>query len=176
MADPFVGEVRIFPFNFAPRGWAACNGQLMAISQNTALFSLLGANYGGDGKSTFALPNLQGASPLHAGQGPGLTERWIGERGGSATVSLLATELPVHTHALTPFADEVANERAPEGQRAATTEGGLGLYRSATGSASVPMHPTAIGVSGGSAPHSNMMPYLTLNFCIALQGIFPSRP
>ena len=128
MADQFVAEIRIFPFNFPPTGWAFCNGQLMPISQNTALFSLLGTTYGGDGKSTFSLPDLQGSAPMQPGQGPGLSLHDLGEMSGVENVTLLTSEIPFHTHV------------------------------------------------GATLPHNNMMPYLTVNFCIALQGIFPQRP
>jgi microcystin-dependent protein len=172
MADPFVAEIRIFPFNFAPRGWAWCNGQLLPISQNTALFSLLGTNYGGDGQSTFALPNLQGSAPMHPGQGPGLSLHLLGESGGSETVTLLESEIPAHSHAL--MAHNVpANVTAPSVN--------VGLSRSAGGFAYGPsnnlvvMSPQTLGPSGGSQPHNNMMPYLTFYFNIALQGVFPPR-
>ena len=177
MADPFVAEIRIFPFNFAPTGWAFCNGQLMPISQNTALFSLLGTVYGGDGKSTFALPNLQGSAPLHPGQGPGLSLYDLGQQGGSQFVTLIDSELPVHAHtvgmanasngdSLTPVACTWA--AVPSGR------GFLNTYHS--GPPTAKMLTTLILPAGGSLPHNNMQPYLTLNFCIALQGIFPQRP
>ena len=174
MADPFVAEIRIFPFNFAPTGWAFCDGQLLPISQNTALFSLLGTMYGGNGQSTFALPNLQGAAPLHHGQGPGLSERFQGETGGSETVTLLESEIPAHTHALRAYGIDPADVQAPQA--------GVVLGRSSGGSAYeaspaglVGMAPDMLAPSGGDLPHNNMMPYLTLNFCIALQGVFPPR-
>lgn len=172
MADPFVAEVRIFPFNFAPRGWAFCNGQLLPISQNTALFSLLGTTYGGDGRSTFALPNLQGRVPMHPGNGPGLSPRVLGEAGGSETVTLLASELPSHGHTLLA-SNETGEDRKAVGEAAARSTGGP-LYGSSLANA-VPLAPEAIRSDGGSQPHNNLMPYLTLNFCIALQGIFPPR-
>jgi microcystin-dependent protein len=174
MADPFVAEIRIYPFNFAPKGWAFCNGQLLPLSQNTALFSLLGTTYGGDGKSTFALPDLQGRAPMHPGQGPGLSLHDLGETGGSETVTLLESEMPSHPHALRASADP-ANAQIPNSQ--------LTLARSAGGSAYNPnaggvtaMAGIALATAGGSLPHNNMQPYLTLNFCIALQGVFPPRP
>ena len=173
MADPFVAEIRIFGFNFAPKGWAFCNGQLMPLSQNTALFSLLGTTYGGDGKSTFALPNLQGAAPMHPGQGPGLSLHDLGEMGGSETVTLLESEIPAHPHALMAGADP-ANAQIPNSQVIlARSSGGSAYNPTATGLA--PMNPLALSLAGGSLPHNNMQPYLTLNFCIALQGVFPAR-
>jgi microcystin-dependent protein len=173
MADPFVAEIRIFPFNFAPLGWAFCNGQLLPISQNTALFSLLGTTYGGNGKSTFGLPNLQGSAPMFWGQGPGLTNRQIGEIGGSETVTLLASEIPSHNHS-------VGAQNVPLGGVASPA--GNVLNRPASGNlfgtvapVPVPMSAQAISPTGTGLPHNNMMPYLTFNFCIALQGVFPPR-
>jgi microcystin-dependent protein len=170
--DPFVAEIRIFPFNFAPKGWAFCDGQIMPLSQNTALFSLLGTTYGGDGKSNFALPNLQGAAPMHPGQGPGLSLHDLGETGGSDTVTLLPSEIPVHTHSLMA-SNEIGEDRKAVGEAVARSTGGA-LY-GAVPANPVTMSPQALAVAGGSLPHNNMMPYLTLNFCIALQGVFPPR-
>ncbi|NTS43561.1 phage tail protein [Flavisolibacter sp. BT320] len=169
MADPFVAEIRIFPFNFAPRGWAFCNGQILPLSQNTALFALLGTTYGGDGKSNFALPDLQGNVPMHPGQGQGLSLRDLGETGGSETVTLLESEMPVHTHNLVA-SGQVALSNNPSGNLPARAT----IYTDNT-SAQVQMAPTALAPAGGSLPHNNMMPYLTVNFCIALQGVFPPR-
>jgi microcystin-dependent protein len=174
MSNPFVAEVRIFPFNFAPTGWAFCNGQLMPISQNTALFSLLGTTYGGDGKSNFALPNFQGSAPIQQGQGPGLSLYDLGETAGEQTVSLLQTEMPAHVHgALAGSASDTAdptNNAWGEGQK------GFGpVYAPSNPSTNVNMSPVALSISGGNQPHNNMMPYLTLNYCIALQGVFPPR-
>jgi microcystin-dependent protein len=172
MADPFVAEIRIFPFNFAPKGWAWCDGQLMPISQNTALFSLLGTTYGGDGKSNFALPDLQGRAPMHPGQGPGLSLHDLGEEGGSETVTLLESEIPSHTHPLRAFND-VGEDRTPGPSEAmARSTGGL-LYASPTNLVS--LSDSALAPAGGSAPHNNLQPYLTFYFCIALQGVFPPR-
>lgn len=170
MSDPFVAEIRIFPFNFPPRGWAFCNGQLLPISQNTALFSLLGTTYGGDGKSTFALPDMQGNVPVHPGQGQGLSDRFLGEIGGSQAVTLLQSEVPIHTHALNG-SDERGDATSPVGNMAGT---GTDMY--APGPPTKMMALQAIAPTGGSLPHNNMMPYLVLNFCIAMQGIFPQRP
>lgn len=174
MADPFVAEIRIFPFNFAPRGWAFCNGQLMPLSQNTALFSLVGTFYGGDGKSTFGLPNLQGSAPVAQGQGPGLSQRFIGESGGSPTITLLSSEMAIHPHRMMASTDPADNS-VPTNEMVAKPLGrGNNLFTAAT-TPLVPMNQNALGVVGGSQPHNNMMPCLTLNFCIALQGIFPPR-
>jgi len=175
MADPFVAEIRIFAGNFAPKGWAFCDGQLMPISQNTALFSLLGTNYGGDGRSTFALPNLQGAAPLGAGQGPGLSLRDLGETGGSQTVTLLASEIPAHTHAArastTGGVNSPANATWGESKLGKTP---MAVY-AASGADNVALSPQALAVAGGGLPHNNMPPYLCLTFIIALQGVFPPR-
>ena len=172
MSDPFVAEIRIFPFNFPPQGWAFCNGQLMPISQNTALFSLLGTTYGGDGRTTFALPDMQGSAPMHPGQGPGLSDHVLGEAAGTDTVTLLQSEIPLHSHALNTFND-VGEDRIPGPTEAmARSTGGL-LY--ASPGALTPLSLNALPPAGGNLPHNNLMPYLTLNFCIALQGIFPPR-
>jgi microcystin-dependent protein len=172
MSDQFVAEIRIFPFNFPPTGWAFCNGQLMPISQNTALFSLLGTTYGGDGKSTFALPDLQGNAPMQPGQGPGLSLRDLGEMSGSDTVTLLVSEMPFHSHALQGTVG-IAASRDPTNAALARSQGG-NTYGPANNM--VMMNVQALGVTGSSQPHNNMQPYLTLNFCIALQGVFPARP
>jgi microcystin-dependent protein len=169
MADPFVAEIRIFGFNFAPTGWAQCNGQLMPISQNTALFSLLGTYYGGNGKSTFALPDLQGRAPMQQGQGAGLSDRYLGESAGSQTVTLLTSEMPSHNHPLLATLDD-DDSTLPGGNML----GQLSTVYAASG-ALTPFAPNALGVAGSSLPHNNMMPYLTLNFCIAMQGVFPAR-
>ena len=172
MADPFVAEIRIFGFNFAPKGWAFCNGQLMPLSQNTALFSLLGTTYGGDGKSTFGLPNLQGSAPMHPGQGPGLSLHDLGETGGSETVSLLEFEMPGHTHNLMSQA-AVGNRTNPVGNSIARVQGAT-AYGPA-GPTAAQLAPQAVTPAGGGQAHNNMQPYLTLNYCIALQGVFPPR-
>lgn len=171
MADPFVAEIRIFPFNFAPKGWAWCDGQLLPLSQNTALFSLLGTTYGGNGKSNFALPNLQGRAPMHPGQGPGLSLHDLGETGGSETISLLESEIPVHSHPITAV-DMVADSPSANDASLASPPAG-NPYRTADNL--VGLSDYALSPSGGDAPHNNMQPYLTFYFCIALQGVFPPR-
>ena len=174
MTDPFVAEIRLFPFNFAPRGWAFCDGQLLPISQNTALFSLLGTFYGGNGTSNFALPDLQGCVPVHPGQGPGLSDRFLGESGGSSTVTLLESEIPAHRHALAASA-AAAVARSPSGELFANESGGVNSYADLTGAPSALLAAAACGSAGGGQPHNNLAPYLVLNFCIALQGIYPPR-
>jgi microcystin-dependent protein len=172
MADPFVAEIRIFPFNFAPKGWAWCDGQLLPLSQNTALFSLLGTTYGGDGKSTFALPDLQGRAPMHPGQGSGLSLHDLGETGGSETVSLLESQIPAHAHTLMAYAADPADRFIPTGSSLCRSNNGQawGPANSLVG-----LGPQALGPTGGDQPHNNMQPYLTFYFCIALQGVFPPR-
>jgi microcystin-dependent protein len=171
MADPFVAEIRIFPFNFAPKGWAWCDGQLLPLSQNTALFSLLGTTYGGNGKSNFALPNLQGRAPMHPGQGPGLSLHDLGETGGSETVTLLESEIPSHAHTLRARTD-LADTPTPAGHTLARS---LNRFQSNTSANLVSMADTALAPAGGDQPHNNMQPYLTFYFCIAMQGVFPPR-
>lgn len=171
--DPFVAEIRIFGFNFPPKGWAFCNGQLLAISQNTALFSLVGTYYGGDGKSTFALPDMQGNAPMNWGQGPGLSNYDLGEMAGSEFVTLLQGEMPSHSHGL-QAANFNASDNIPTSNDLARGAGGLNAY-AAPGGAVAQMSPLSIGFQGGDQPHNNMMPYLTMNFCIAMQGVYPPR-
>jgi microcystin-dependent protein len=173
MADPFVAEIRIFPFNFAPKGWAWCNGQLLPLSQNTALFSLLGTTYGGDGRSNFALPDLEGRAPMHPGQGPGLSLHDLGETGGSETVSLLESEMPAHAHALRASQDPGDIFAPGPTVSLASTTGGTSYQPGNTGI--VMMAPEALAPAGGDQPHNNMQPYLTFFFNIALQGVFPPR-
>ncbi len=170
--DPFVAEIRIFPFNFAPKGWAFCNGQILPLSQNTALFSLLGTTYGGDGKSNFALPDLQGCTVMHPGQGAGLSLHDLGETGGSETVTLLESEIPSHSHALRVIND-VGEDRTPADEVLARSTGGA-LYSTGISNL-VTLSDNALTSAGGDQPHNNLMPYLTLNFCIALQGVYPPR-
>lgn len=171
--DPFVAEIRIFPFNFAPRGWAFCDGQLLPLSQNTALFSLLGTTYGGNGKSNFALPDLQGRAPMHPGQGPGLSLHDLGETGGSDTVTLLESEIPSHPHTLRASSDD-GDLKAPTSNRVLARSISGSAYQSSNAGLQ-PMAAEALAPAGGDQPHNNMQPYLTLNFCIAMQGVFPPR-
>ncbi|GAB2881289.1 phage tail protein [Nocardioides pacificus] len=175
MADPFVAEIRLFPFNFAPKGWAWCDGQVLPISQNTALFSLLGTTYGGDGKSNFALPDLRGRLAMHPGQGPGLSSYDLGETGGTETVALLNSEIPHHTHSVLA-SPESADLRVPGPARALGTSSGAAAYGPASGGLPAAMAPQTLGPAGGGLPHNNLMPYLTFYYCIALQGVFPPRP
>src|SRR4051794_8964363 len=164
MADPFVAEIRIFPFNFAPKGWAWCDGQLLPLSQNTALFSLLGTTYGGDGKSTFALPNLQGAAPLQEGQGPGLSLYDLGQQGGSDAVTLLESEIPSHSHQAAAHAQDLALVAAPGSTVVPAAADGGFAYDTTTNANLTQFAPEALAPTGGDQPHDNLMPYLTLNF------------
>ena len=174
MADPFVAEIRIFPFTFPPKGWAFCNGQLLPLSQNTALFSLLGTTYGGNGKSNFALPDLQGSAPMHPGQGPGLSLHDLGETGGSETVTLLESEMPAHSHGL--MANTTTGTKStPAANSLSRTSGATPYLPTAGNPPTTMMAPESLPPAGGDQPHNNMMPYLTLNFNIALQGVFPPR-
>jgi microcystin-dependent protein len=173
MSSPFVAEIRMFGFQFAPTGWAQCNGQLLPLSQNTALFSLLGTFYGGDGKSTFALPNLQGSVPVHQGQGNGLSEYFLGQQGGSEFVTLLESEMPLHTHAWKANALP-ATLNAPDNGRSIARSDIVGAYK--VDVPNVQMAFQAVAIAGGSLPHNNMQSSLVVNFCIALQGVFPPRP
>ena len=173
MADPFVAEIRIFPFNFAPRGWAFCNGQILPISQNTALFSLLGTTYGGNGQSTFALPNMQGSAPMHPGQGPGLSLHDLGEQSGSETVTLLQSEMPGHSHNL--MANTTTSTKSLPSGNSFARGSSMTPYLAPAAAPTVAMAFQGVGIVGGGLPHNNMMPYLTLNFNIALQGVFPPR-
>ncbi len=171
--DPFVAEIRIYGFNFAPKGWAFCDGQILPLSQNTALFSLLGTTYGGDGKSNFALPDMQGNAPMHPGQGPGLSLHDLGETGGTDTVTLLESEMPSHNHGL--MAEVTPSQLfAPSPTTALGRSVGGPAYQTSNAGL-VQLNVQAIAPSGGSQPHNNLMPYLTLNFCIALQGVYPPR-
>ncbi len=184
MTNPFVAEIRLFACNFPPKGWALCAGQLMPISQNTALFSLLGTTYGGDGKSTFALPNLEGMVPIQQGQGPGLSVRDLGETGGETAVTLLVTEIPSHGHTMNATATPGTATASNGGQLAFASAGAsktsagtvANFYSSNPNKATTALSPLAIGIKGQGLPHNNMMPYLGLNYCIALQGVFPPRP
>jgi microcystin-dependent protein len=180
-STPFLADIALFPFNFPPTGWAFCNGQLLPISQNIALFSLIGTFYGGDGKSTFALPDLQGRCAVHTGQGQGLSERFLGEQGGTEAVTLLISEIPVHTHSV-----QATLKTADTSVTAGVTANPIGNYPTASATnlysdtaGAGTMAPLNVDVqvapAGGSLPHNNMQPYLTINFCIAMQGIFPPR-
>lgn len=177
--DPYLGEIRIFAGNFAPRGWAFCNGQIMSISQNTALFALLGTMYGGDGKVTFALPNLQMRAPMHYGAAPGLTPHNQGDTGGSDTMTLLSSQMPAHNHAVRGTSDQVS-EVSPANNMFGTATGGRGqqgpaMYATPIGTTPVTLAPTSVTVTGGSGPVSKLKPVLVINYIIALQGIFPPR-
>lgn len=173
MSEPFIAEVRIFAGNFAPRSWAFCNGQLLPISQNTALFSLIGTTYGGDGRTTTALPNLQGRAPMHPGRGPGLSSRRLGEKGGTTTVTLTENQIPSHTHSEMNINSSKAISAIPIFQKA------LGVndsqHRYGPPGDTVSMAEPTFKQQGGGQPHNNMQPYLGLNFIIALQGVYPSR-
>ena len=174
MSNQFVGEIRIFAGNFAPTGWALCNGQLLPISQNTALFSLLGTQFGGDGKSNFGLPNLQDSVPIGQGQGPGLSQRFIGETGGTDSVTLIQSEMPSHNHQAQGNA--ISDHASPDPTVLWGSLAGRNpppLYQS--GNTDVTMSPLALSVAGESFPHNNLQPLLVLNFIVAMQGVFPSR-
>jgi microcystin-dependent protein len=177
MSEPYIGQIQAFGFDFAPRGWALCNGQLMSIAHNTALFSLIGTTYGGDGVTTFALPDLRGRAPTHWGQGPGLSDYEMGEMYGQQTHTLISTEMPAHNHILMANAgtadasDQPANNLLCQAHDASTGSG-INVY---SPHANTTMSPMAISVSGGSQPHNIQGPRLTISFCIALEGIFPSR-
>jgi microcystin-dependent protein len=175
MSDPFVAEIRIFGFNFAPTGWAQCDGQLLPISQNTALFSLLGTFYGGDGKSTFALPNLQGSCAVGQGQGQGLSQYFLGQQGGSQFITLIESEIPVHTHNIGAYTDDLADLQDPGPATTIGQAAGLMPFIPPAGNTNANLNFGTFSIAGGSLPHNNMMPYLTNNFCIAMQGVFPPR-
>jgi len=174
--DPFVGEIRAVPFNFAPKGWAFCNGQILPIQQNTALFSLLGTTYGGDGKSTFALPDLQGRVPMHPGQGPGLSLHDLGETGGSDTVTLLATQIPPHTHsvAINSSNATTATPSASASLAAPVDINGDNANAYSANANNDVINTLSARANSGNG-HNNLSPYLTLNYIIALQGVFPPR-
>ncbi len=175
MSDPFLGEIRIFGFNFAPAGWAFCNGQIMPITQNTALFALLGTTYGGNGTANFALPDLRGRIPIHQGTGSGLSSYDLGQTGGSQTVTLTTAQMPEHNHALNATT-AAADTADPANEVLANANyGGDFVNEYAAGPGTTAMHSSSIGNSGGTTPVSVLQPFLVLNFCIALQGIFPSR-
>ncbi|MFC0351734.1 phage tail protein [Undibacterium danionis] len=173
MADQFVGEIRLMACNFAPSGWAMCNGQIMAISQNTALFSLLGTTYGGNGASTFALPNLQGRAIMHPDQGSGLTSHYLGETGGTESVTLTKNEMPAHNHRLLAT-HAIATTSSPANAAYAVGANAKPQYGPASGSPGT-MHASTLVPTGNGTAHNNMQPFLAMNFVIALNGIFPSR-
>ena len=180
MSGPFVAEIRMFGFNFAPTGWAQCNGQLLPISQNTALFSLLGTFYGGDGKSTFALPNLQESVPLGQGQGSGLSEYFLGQQAGAPFVTLLETEMPAHSHTFSVTTNvgttnNAATNQLGKGQSGNPVSGTTQARIYSTAAPNQAMAFQQISVTGSSFPHNNIMPSLVVNYCIAMQGIFPPR-
>ncbi len=173
MSEPFVAEIRIFAGNFAPKGWAFCNGQLLPISQNTALFSLIGTYYGGDGRTNFGLPNLQGRAAMHQGQGPGLMLHDLGEEAGLSTVTLLQTEIPSHTHTMRYNKNVPGDSNSPGGKLFAESVVPIAsVFSNSTPNAAI----GSLSIAGGSQPHNNMQPYLGLNFIISLQGVFPPRP
>ncbi|PWV98849.1 microcystin-dependent protein [Hoeflea marina] len=174
MSEPFIAEIRIFAGDFAPRGWAFCDGQVVPIAQNTTLFSLIGNIYGGDGRVTTALPNMQGRAPMHPGRGPGLTERFLGEMTGTEEVTITQATMPAHTH-LAHAATTPPNTNAPSVTAAfSRSQGGL-VYEPNAGSDVVDMAPQSLSPAGGNLPHENVQPLLALNFIIALLGIYPSR-
>ncbi|MGR3276434.1 phage tail protein [Acaryochloris marina NIES-2412] len=173
MSEPFIAEIRIFAGNFAPRGWAFCNGQLLPVSQNTALFSLIGTTYGGDGRSTTALPNLQGRIPMHPGRGPGLASRSLGQQGGTEIVTLTEAQMPSHTHGFQVTQENASEENLNDQAQLARSRNGI-LYQSNT-SGLVAMSNQALGSTGGSQAHNNLQPLLAINFIIALVGLYPAR-
>jgi microcystin-dependent protein len=170
--DEYIGTITLVPYNFAMRGYADCNGQILSISQNTALFSILGTTYGGNGQTTFALPNLNGRTPIGVGQGPGLTARVLGESGGSPTVTLTAAQMPAHTHAV-QAGSGAGTESSPEGTVYAANAAGVPAYQ--TGSNGARLLPTGVAATGGGQPHNNWQPYLGLKWVICITGVFPPR-
>ena len=175
MSEPFTAEIRIFAGSFAPRGWAFCDGQLLPIDQNTALFSLIGTTYGGDGRTTTALPNMQGRAPMHPGRGPGLTARRLGQKGGVTDVTLTDAQVPAHTHSVNGSSEEAEFDgmSSPAGALVGTVEGGSEAYGAATSLQT--LSSSAVSNTGGGHAHNNLQPFLTMNFIIALTGLYPSR-
>ncbi len=169
MAEPFIGQIALLPYNFPPRGWAFCNGQLLPISQNTALFSLLGTTYGGNGQTTFALPDLRGRVPVSSGQGPGLQDYTLGEQSGVESVTLTQGQMPLHNHGANCNTGD-ADQGGPGNNFLAS-----GSVYAASATPGQTLNPAMIAAAGGNQPHENRPPYLVLNYCIALEGIFPSR-
>jgi microcystin-dependent protein len=174
MSDQFLGEIRMFPFNFPPANWMFCDGQLLPISQYSALFSLLGTQFGGNGQSNFALPDLQGRAAVDSGQGVGLSEVFVGQQGGESTVTLLTSQMPVHNHPANCYGHD-GNSYGPANNIWAQDAGGNQEYGTTPAPAGSNMAPGALTQAGGSQPHNNLQPYLTLNFCIAMVGEFPAR-
>ncbi|HEY0548649.1 MAG TPA: tail fiber protein [Verrucomicrobiae bacterium] len=172
MSEPFIGQLILVGFNFAPRGYAFCQGQLLSIAQNTALFSLLGTTFGGNGQTTFGLPDLRGRVPNGQGQGPGLSNYSMGQVGGTESVTLITQQMPAHSHNLNCYSED-GNQGNANGNIAASTGAAPPPYSNVAFNSQ--MSPTAIGPTGNSQPHDNLSPYLTMNYCIALEGIFPSR-
>jgi microcystin-dependent protein len=175
MSDQYLGEIRMVGFNFAPMGWALCNGQIMTISQNTALFSLLGTTYGGDGKSNFALPNLQASAPMGSGTGSGLPQRTPGETGGESAVTLLGTQMPSHSHGVNCIGGAGSSGSPANNVWASAAGGRVPPPVYAAAATNVSMNAVAVQLSGGNLPHNNMPPFLAVYFVIALQGIYPQR-
>ena len=173
MSEPFIAEIRIFAGNFAPRSWAFCNGQLLPVAQNTALFSLIGTTYGGDGRTTTALPNLEGRAPMHPGRGPGLTSRRLGQRGGVETVTLTEAQMPNHTHTMRAVGADPGDVTTPTSNTSFARSSGGNAY--SLNQPNAIMAEQMLPSAGGSQAHNNMQPYLTMNFIIALQGLYPSR-
>ena len=174
MSEPFIAEIRIFAGNFAPRSWAFCDGQLLPIAQNTALFSLIGTTYGGDGRTTTALPNLQGRAPMHPGRGPGLTARRLGEKVGAETATLTEAQIPSHTHTARA-ANVFGSVATPSNTTAFNRSGGAPVYHTDSASNVADLASETLATTGGGQAHTNLQPFLTLNFIIALQGLYPSR-
>jgi microcystin-dependent protein len=172
MSDPFIGEIRLLPYTFAPLGWALCDGSLLSIAQNTALFSLLGTTYGGDGRSTFALPDLRGRVALSSGQGPGLIDHPLGELGGDETVTLTTDHIPAHNHGVVAHNTRGAHA-SPKGRVPGHPSAGTSYADASDGTR---MSAEMVAPTGGSQPHDNLPPYLALNYCIAMEGIYPARP
>lgn len=174
MSEPFIAEIKIFAGNFAPRGWALCNGQLLPIAQNTALFSLIGTTYGGDGRTSTALPNLQGRAPMHPGHGPGLTPRRLGERGGTTTVTLTEAQMPNHAHSMNAELHPADLNKPAQDRALARSAGGF-AYQQDTVANLTPMAPAVVAGTGGGQAHTNQQPILGVNYIIALTGLYPSR-
>jgi len=174
MATPFIAQIIIFGGNFAPRGWADCSGQLLPIAQNEALFALIGTSFGGDGQTTFALPDLRSRVPIHAGQGPGLTNRTLGDIGGAESVILTVNQIPRHNHVLAA-SKAGGNSVSPQNAVISTDPGGASAGFSTAGTTNVSLRAGVVSQAGGNVPHNNISPYLAIRYIIALEGIFPSQ-